>query len=124
MERSRFPIYPIRDVEAKIVEPRCCGMVAFATVDFEPLSSCSYEFEVAGGLRVVGGYDGVPLGFLTALNDGIRSELAKDEHNIEVAVRVLLRQVMVHLVDSSEGAFRSVGRKAVLMALERSSEGG
>jgi hypothetical protein len=115
----------VRNVEAKIVRQTNCGMVAFATVDFEPLSSGGYEFELAHGLRVVGrGFAGVPLEFVTALDHGIRGELADDEHNIEVAARVLLRQVKLHAVDSSPRAFQAVGRKAVLMALARPPEGG
>jgi translation elongation factor EF-G len=123
-ERSRFPIQPVRDIEAKVVQQTGCpGMVAIVTVDFEPLSQRGYEFEVASGLRVsgLGGFDAVSLAFLTALDDGIRGELAEDEHNVDAAVRVLLREVKVHPVDSSEHAFRAAGRKAVHLALRRSA---
>lgn len=98
-----FPTRPLLGVRARYIRQTSCPCdYADVTVDFLP---------GAPGLEVPGDEDE----YVAALIDGIREELAATE----VAVRVVVRDLRTHEVDSREHSFRTAGRLAAREALSR-----
>jgi hypothetical protein len=126
MTAWRFPPHPIRDIHAEYVrqtsEP---VMYAVVTVDLEPLDEPAegLRMEIPGGLTVegCGEREGIALSFLLALAEGIAEELAALHPRAHAAARIVLRHVRFHPVDSTEAAFRAVGKAAARIAVMRAT---
>ncbi|MFB7666727.1 hypothetical protein ACFC1R_22715 [Kitasatospora sp. NPDC056138] len=116
---GRFPSQPIRDV--RILHRKQTsgpGLFADVTLDFEP-SGEGFVFEVADALQVDYSFPRELPHFYAALGRGIGEELARDRAPVVVAVRVVLKAVRAHEIDSNELSFLTAGRRAALAALER-----
>jgi hypothetical protein len=119
----KFPIHPIRDIEARYVKYAACGVFAIVTVDFEPGQGVGFELALAGDVRFVFGPDGGDceyrsvFTYLDELAEGIREELAA-EKQVLADVKVILRRMVIHPVDSNERSFRAAGKLAARAALE------
>ncbi|MFD9720265.1 hypothetical protein [Streptomyces sp. NPDC059076] len=117
-EARLFPPRPIRSVRAVYARQRSCPSdFAEVTVDFEPWED-GVVFEVSAHLDTRGFVNAEDRSaYHTALDTGIREELAELAPGTTAAVAVVLRAMRVHEVDSHPGAFRAVGRVAVRNAL-------
>ncbi|MBW5484204.1 hypothetical protein [Streptomyces bambusae] len=118
MQSRTFPPHPVRGVRAVYARQSSCPSdFAEVTVDFEPWEA-GVAFEVAADLVTRGHVAPQDLSaYRTALEAGIRAELAELGADTPAAVAVVLRGIRVHEVDSHPGAFEAVGRVAVRNAL-------
>ena len=110
---------PIRDLRSKVGNQTGCGGMAVILVDFEP----SAAFEVVNAVTEIRpnlGGDQELVDFCVAnVADGVRLELL--EHLGELpAVRVVVREVFPHAVDSNESVNRRAGQDVTRQALRLS----
>ncbi|MGW2372140.1 hypothetical protein [Kitasatospora sp. NPDC001683] len=111
--QETFPPRPVRGVRARYVFQGGCGLFADATVDFEPWEE-GVHLEVAAGATVRGG----PLpqedldAFHAALAEGVRAELTEQLPGVTLALALVVHHTAVHLVDTSEYAYRRAGQTA------------
>jgi hypothetical protein len=129
MTAGRFPPFPIRNIRARYVRQTCePAMYAVVTVDLEPLAEPAegLRMQIPGGLRVEGPgeREGVDLSYLSALAEGIAEELAAQHPPVHAAARIVLRQVGIHPLDSTQAAFRAAGKAAARNAVMRASTSG
>ncbi|MET8543481.1 hypothetical protein ABZW03_22950 [Kitasatospora sp. NPDC004799] len=117
-EPQAFPPRPVRGVRARCVHQSSCpGDLAIVTVDFEPWEE-GLVVESAPDATVRGGPEPGDLErFHAALGEGVRAELAERLPGVPVALALVVRHTVVHLVDSREHSFRTAGRLAVREAL-------
>ncbi|WP_460395628.1 hypothetical protein [Actinophytocola sediminis] len=121
MTQQVFLSQPIRDVEVRYVRQSACGAFAIATVDFEP-KAYGFELAIPSDVRLEfyehdWDYQSV-FSYVEALAQGITEELGT-RPDLDVRVKVILRRMVLHPVDSNEMSFRHVGRLAARTALER-----
>ncbi|MFJ6385115.1 hypothetical protein ACIQI7_34565 [Kitasatospora sp. NPDC092039] len=116
--RNSFPPRPVRGVRAGYVHQTSCpGDLAIVTVDFEPWQE-GLHVESAPGATVKGGPEPGDLErFHAALAEGVRAELAERLPGVPVALALVVRHTVVHVIDSREHSFRTAGRLAVREAL-------
>ncbi len=110
---------PIRDLRAKVGNQTGCGGMAVILVDFEPGAA----FEVVNAVTDVrpnlGGDQELVDICVASVADGVRLELL--EHLGELpAVRVVVREVFPHAVDSNESVNRRAGQDVTQQALRLS----
>lgn len=114
-----FPSWPLREVRVSWVRQNCCGVFAVATVDVEP-GPPGFAVAVAGGaVRDPDAHRETAPVFTAALAEGFRAELAARCPRVPLAVTVVVRELVIHPVDSTEHAFRTAGRCAAAEALDR-----
>ena len=122
MTQQLFLSQPIRGVEGRYVKQAACGAFAIVVVDFEPVAWGGFELAIASDVSLVftaGDEDHrVVFGCVDALAEGIAEELGT-RTDLEVRVKVILRRMVFHAVDSNEMSFRQAGRRAARAALER-----
>lgn len=113
---------PIRDVRIRYVKQAACGAFAIVTVDFEPTNWNKVHVVISSDVRL--DFDGVDqdydfvFGCVDGLAKGITDEL-DTRPDLDVRVKVVLRRIVFHPVDSNELAFRHAGRLVARAALDR-----
>ncbi|WP_327288148.1 hypothetical protein [Streptomyces sp. NBC_01198] len=117
-EARTFPPHPIRGVRAVYARQSSCPSdFAEVVVDFVPRKA-GIVFEVATDLASHGSASTEELSaYRTALETGIREELAELGARLPAAVAVVLHSMRVHEVDSHPRAFEAAGHVAVRNAL-------
>jgi hypothetical protein len=117
-----FLSQPIRDVEVRYVRQAACGAFAIVTVDFEPTAWDRVQLAISSDVRLdFGGYDQdyqSVLGCIEGLARGITEEL-DTRPDLDVRVKVILRRIVFHPVDSNELSFQYAGRLVARTAIER-----
>ncbi len=97
-----------RDVEVRYGNQTGCGGLAIARVDVEPAA----EVEVVDAVTKVDDRELVDM-CVASLAEGVAEEV-RDQRL--PPVRVVVRWVLAHAVDSNEYVYREVGRRAVRVA--------
>jgi hypothetical protein len=119
-----FPPRPIKGVHVRRVKQAACGVFAIATLDFEPAPR-GFRLTVGDGLRVDGrGWqpDHQTLAeCLAGLAEGVEQELAAHA-GLDLRVEVVLREIVIHPVDSNALAFRAAGQLAASTALAQAEQ--
>ncbi|AGL15738.1 hypothetical protein [Actinoplanes sp. N902-109] len=115
---------PIRGVRVRTGTQTNCGGIAAATADFEPQADPGVGFAVELALEY-GPRDcrdeELEAECCAWIEGGIRAELA-DRFGLPLpSVRVVLRRVLLHLVDSNERRNHEAGRELVRHALSMTS---
>ncbi|MFG2100959.1 hypothetical protein ACGFJ5_10190 [Micromonospora echinaurantiaca] len=111
---------PIRAVHVRHGTQTACGGIAIVLADVEP--HAAYAFTAR--------FDGRPPGpadlrqeCVEGFADGMRTELARLCGGQPPPVRVVLRRILVHDVDSSAAINRAAGRLAAAEAVRRAVDG-
>jgi hypothetical protein len=112
---------PVRGVRVDCGTQTNCGGVAGALADFEPHPVFAFvrRFDRAVG---TGDAELVDL-CVRAFEDGVRGALAERTGGPLPPVRVVLRWILVHPVDSTEGRNREAGELAVARAIATAVRG-
>lgn len=113
------PIWGVQAVYAS--QSSCPADFALVTVDFEPWEE-GITFQVAADLDIPerdrSAFTQSDIAtFQTAVDRGVREELAELRAGTTVAVSVVLRGMRLHITDSHPKAFQAVGHVAVRNAL-------
>ncbi|SCF49074.1 hypothetical protein GA0070216_13127 [Micromonospora matsumotoense] len=112
---------PVRDVQATAGSQTNCSGFARAVADFEPQPDPSDGFAFVVALEERPGAfhdDELAAWCCEHVESGVRAELAEHFGGMLPPVRVVLRRVLQHPVDSNEPRNREAGRRLVLRALE------
>jgi hypothetical protein len=116
---------PVRDVHVRVGTQTNCSGIAIARADFEPPADPAEGFVFVVALEYrEGQYQDEELAAFCCehVEAGVREELTRRADVTLPAVRIVLRYVLQHPVDSNELRNREAGRLLVTRALERLSE--
>jgi hypothetical protein len=110
----------IRDVLVRSGTQTGCGGLASALVDFEPSSSFSFVSQVdAEESSPARHSEDLASLCISHFENGIRAALAEASGGRLPPVRVVLRRILVHEIDSNARRNRDAGELAVAEALRR-----
>ena len=109
----------VRDVRVRCGTPTNCAGVAGALVDFEPAREFRFEARLATGITDEDS-DSVQL-WVAAFEKGVRSELINVGGGTLPPVRLILRWILDHPIDSNEAFNVLAGRMGVAEAIRRAS---
>ncbi|MEU6078229.1 hypothetical protein [Micromonospora sp. NPDC047074] len=110
----------VRAVHVRHGTQTSCGGIAVVLADVEPHPA--YAFVARFGGEPPGPAD-LRGECVEGFADGIRTELARLCGGQPPPVRVVLRRILVHEVDSSAAVNRAAGRRAAAEAVRRAAEG-
>ncbi|WP_017592905.1 hypothetical protein [Nocardiopsis potens] len=127
LPRPPLPPRALRGVYVRYVFQGACGPFAITWADVEPLpgGADAEDLVLVDDLPEEGGPDGpLPEEYRDAFFEGVRQVLErKGRGRPPYALKVVLRDAVQHLVDSSEHGFRMAGVYTVLEALACFEEG-
>lgn len=110
----------IRDVLVRSGTQTNCGGLASALVDFEPCSSFTFVSQVdADESSPPGRSEDLASLCIRHFENGIRAALAEASGGPLPPVRVVLRRILVHEIDSNARRNHEAGELAVAEALRR-----
>jgi hypothetical protein len=120
IDAPAWPV-PVRDVQVTAGTQTNCSGFARAVADFEPQPDPSDGFVFVVALEERPGAfhdDELAAWCCEHIESGVRAELAEHFGGVLPSVRVVLRRVLQHPVDSNERRNQEAGRRLVLSALE------
>ncbi len=109
----------VRDVRVRCGTRTNCGGIAAAVVDVEPHDAFAFVRRLDPDGAGDGGLAELCAGWFA---DGVRAELLDVCGGTLPPVRVVLRWILVHEVDSNERRNRQAGRLAVTEVLRRAAD--